>query len=257
VAPHHALLAASGVLLVALVAVFATGDRAQRLSDATHAAIGSQFATVGFKLRAVKVQGASPEATSDILKAARVYKDQPLLGMNLEDLRQRILAVGWVKDVRVVRMLPDTLVLKVVERRQLAVWQHAGRSRVIDEHGQVIPEADPARFPTLPLIVGDGASEHAAEILAAVARRPMLQERLEAVVRVDGRRWDLRLKDGGLIQLPSSGEEAALMQLEQIDRKSGVLTVGFDRIDMRDPNVVAVRPRGAQPAPGQLVADGV
>lgn len=254
-APHHALMAAAGVLAVALIATLATGGRAEKAAGAVNAAIGSQFATVGFKLKAVRVQGASRLATGDILKAAAVYKDQPLLGMDLEALRQRVKSVGWVKEARVVRLLPDTLVLQVVERRQLAVWQHAGKSYVIDEHGRVIPEANANRFPTLPLIVGEGANEHAAQILAAVAQRPRLMERLEAFVRVDGRRWDLRMKDGSLVQLPAVGEEAALIQLEQLDQKSRILELGFERIDLRDPTVVAVRPRDGV-LPGQLVANG-
>jgi cell division protein FtsQ len=61
---------------------------------------------------------------------------------------------------------------------------------------------------------------------------------------VDGRRWDLRMKDGSLIQLPATGEEQALLQLEQLDQRSRVLDLGFDRIDLRNPDVVAVRPRG-------------
>jgi len=254
-APHHALMGAAGVLAIALIATLATGGRAEKASEAVNAAVGSQFATVGFKLKAVRVQGASALATADILKAAGVYKDQPLLGLDLEALRERVQGVGWVKEARVVRLLPDTLVLQVVERKQLAVWQHAGRSRVIDDRGQVIPEADPNRFSALPLIVGDGANENAAHILAAVAQRPRLLERLEALVRVDNRRWDLRLKDGSLVQLPAVGEEAALIQLEQLDQKSRILELGFERIDLRDPSVVAVRPRDGV-LPGQLVANG-
>jgi cell division protein FtsQ len=254
-APHHALMGAAAVLVLALVATLATGGRAEKASNAVNAALGSEFATVGFKLKAVKVQGASPYATADILKAASIYKDQPLLGMDLEALRQRVLAVGWVKEARVVRLLPDTLVLQVVERKQLAVWQHGGRSHVIDDQGQIIREADANRFAGLPLIVGDGGAEHAAHILSAVAQRPRLMDRMEALVRVDNRRWDLRLKDGSLVQLPATGEEAALIQLEQLDQKSRILELGFERIDLRDPAVVAVRPRDGV-LPGQLVANG-
>ena len=46
-----------------------------------------------------------------------------------------------------------------------------------------------------------------------------------------------------LIQLPATGEEQALMQLEQLDQRSRILELGFDRIDLRNPELVAVRPR--------------
>lgn len=198
-------------------------------------------------------------ATPDIVRAAAVAKDQPLLGMDLEALRARVEQVGWVKEAKVVRLLPDTLVIAVEERRQLAVWQHAGRSVVIDDQGRVIPEADPGRFPTLPLVVGAGGAQHAGEILPILAQRPKLMRRMEALVRVDDRRWDLRLKDGSLIQLPAAGEEDALAQLEQLDLRSRILELGFERIDLRNPDVVAVRPRAPidPTAPGGLAAAGV
>jgi cell division protein FtsQ len=233
----------------------ATGHRGERMAQAFTGAVDGQFGRAGFRLRTVHVEGASPMATADIVKAAGIYKNQPLLGLDLETLRRHIEAVGWVKQARVVRLLPDTLVIAVVERRQLAVWQHDGRSYVIDDHGQVIPEADAGRFPTLPLVVGEGGAEHAPEILPVLAQRPRLMEQMDAVVRVDDRRWDLRMKDGSLIQLPATGEDDALMQLERLDARSRILELGFERIDLRNPDVVAVRPREGAPA-GQLAAAG-
>jgi cell division protein FtsQ len=63
------------------------------------------------------------------------------------------------------------------------------------------------------------------------------------------------MKDGGLIQLPAVGEDSALIQLDQLDQKSRLLELGFARIDLRDPELVAVRPRDVAP-PGQAPAGG-
>jgi cell division protein FtsQ len=182
-------------------------------------------------------------AVADIVRVAGVYRDEPLLGVDLAQLRRRVETVGWVRAARVSRLLPDTLVITVEERRQLAVWQHDGRQYVIDEHGQPIAGADAGRFAALPLVVGEGGAAHAPEILPLLAQRPRLMGRMEALVRVDDRRWDLRLKDGALIQLPADGEENALMQLERLDQRSRILELGFERIDLRNPDLVAVRPR--------------
>ena len=255
--PKQILIVAAGVLTLAVGVTLGTGGRGERLASAVGAGIDGKFADAGFRLKTVHVQGASAMATPDIVRAAAVYQNEPLLGLDLEALRARVEAVGWVKEARIVRLLPDTLMIAVKERRQLAVWQHNGRSVVIDDQGQPIPEADPARFATLPLVVGAGGAQHAAEILPVLAQRPKLMARMEALVRVDDRRWDLRLKDGSLIQLPAVEEEQALMQLEQLDLRSRILELGFERIDLRNPDVVAVRPRVAQTtAPGGLPAEG-
>ncbi len=241
--PTTILLAALGVLLAALVLIFLTGERGARLASETGSAVSERLADAGFRLAAVRVKGASPLATADILQAAGLYKDQPLAGMDLDEIRRRIESVGWVRDVRVVRLLPDTLLIQVTERRQVAIWQAAGRRQVIDVRGAPIPEADPARFAHLPLVVGAGANVGAADLLLELSRRPAIRSQVEALIRVDGRRWDLRLRSGGLIQLPAEGEADALRRLEDLDRESGLMRIGFDRLDLRVPAVVAVRPR--------------
>jgi cell division protein FtsQ len=249
--PGWALAAAAAVACVGLVAAAATGDRLERASAAVGSGVAGKLALLGFKLTSVYVKGATPEASADILKASGLYSQEPILGVDLEGLRQRLQTVGWVKGVKVVRLLPDTLVITVDERATAAVWQHNGRTYVVDDKGQVIREADPGRFADLPLVVGAGANEAAPEILPLVKARPRLMQRLEALVRVDERRWDLRLKDGALIQLPADGQEAALIQLDQLDQKARILELGFARIDLRDPDMVAVRPKdgGAAIAP--------
>ena len=254
--PKLALVGAVAVLALALGATLATGHRGQRLATAIGTGVDGRFGQAGFRLRTIEVQGASSLAAADIVKAAQIYKNQPLLGLDLNRLKARVEAVGWVKEARVVRLLPDTLVVAVVERRQMAVWQHAGRQVVIDDHGQPIPEADPSRFATLPLVVGEGGAAHAPEILPVIAQRPKLIGQMDALVRVDDRRWDVRMKDGSLIQLPADGVENALMQLERLDQRSRILELGFDRIDLRNPDVVAVRPRQTPPTVASPSAAG-
>ena len=253
--PKQILIITLAVLALAAGVTLATGGRGERLAQETKVAVDRKFGRAGFNLQTVHVQGASPMATPDIIRAAGVYRDQPLLDLNLKAVRKRVEAVGWVQEARIVRLLPDTLMIVVQERPQLAVWQHAGKTMVIDDQGRPIPEADPRRFLTLPLVVGAGGAVHAGEILPTLVQRPNLINRMEALVRVDDRRWDLRLKDGSLIQLPAVDEADALARLEQLNLRSRILEIGFERIDLRNPDMVAIRPR-ASTAPDDLAAAG-
>ena len=234
---------AAAVVTLALVATLATGGRGVMIAGNIGGNLDNRLGDAGFRVQAIHVQGASALARTDIIRAAGVGVGQPLIGLDLAKVQARVAQVGWVQEARVVRLLPDTVVITVRERRQLAVWQHGGRSSVIDEHGEAIPEADPARFTTLPLVVGEGGGRHAPDILPTIAQRPKLMARMEALVRVDDRRWDLRLKDGSIIQLPAVDQDAALMKLEELDLRSHILDLGFERIDLRNPDAMTVRPR--------------
>lgn len=255
--PSSLFAAVSGglVLALALVVVLATGGRGQALLSDSRAAIDSRFGSLGLRVGVVHLQGATPAAQAEILEAAGLKLGGPIFGLDLNAVRARVESVGWVERARVIRLLPDTLVIAVDQRPLLAVWEHAGRTVVVADNGAVVTKVDPGHFAGLPLVVGDGANVAARAILPKVMNRPRLAARLNALVRVDARRWDLRLKDGGLIELPATDEDAALKRLDDLDRTSRILELGFARIDLRDPEMVVVRPQaGAAPV---LTAGGV
>lgn len=228
--------------IVVLGGVLATGARAERIGASVSGGMDRLTTGLGFSLRRVHVTGASAEATPAIRQALGLTSGQPMVGLDLDAVRQRVQAVGWVKEARVVRLLPDTLVVDVTEHDRLAVWQTGGRAHVIDARGEVIEGADAGRHPELPLVVGKGADQAAADVLPLIAQRPRLMGKVDALVRVDERRWDLRLKDGSLIQLPAIDQESALIRLDALDQRERLLDLGFARVDLRTPEEVAVRP---------------
>ena len=230
----------AGVLV--LGGVLATGARADRIGASINQGVDGLAVAMGLKLDKVYIEGESAEASAAIQRAAQLRPGQAMTSIDLDAVRQRVEGVGWVKSAKVVRLLPNTLIVHVTEHDRLAIWQAGGRNMVIDSHGQVIRGADAGRYPNLPLVVGKGAEQAASEVLPLIAQRPRLLTRLEALVRVDERRWDLRLKDGSLIQLPATDQEAALIQLDALDQRERLLELGFARIDLRTPDEVAVRP---------------
>ena len=243
ISPRTAVIAlGAGALL--LVGILATGARAERIGASVSHGLDSVTAGMGLTLKRVHITGASPEAEPAIQRALGLYSCQPITSLDLDAIRTRVQGVGWVKEARVVRLLPDTLIVEVKEHDRLAVWQEAGQIKVIDNRGQVIDGADARRYPTLPLVVGKGADVAAGEILPLLAQRPRLMGMVDALVRVDERRWDLRLKDGSLIQLPATEQEAALIRLDALDQRERLLDLGFARVDLRTPDEVAVRPAG-------------
>lgn len=240
--------ASAAVLLAATliaVATLATGGRGAFLWRQAHAAARTDLATLGFRANVIHLQGASQAAQKEVLAAAAIKPGAPILDVDLAAVRARVEQVGWVSKATIIRLLPDTLVIAVKQRPLMAVWQHDGRSVVVADNGARASEVDPAQFGALPLIVGAGANLAAAAILPQVLGRPRLARRLTALVRVDDRRWNLQLNDGGIVLLPAVDEAAALKRLDTLDRTARILDLGLARIDLRDPEMVVVRPRGA------------
>jgi len=261
--------AAAGLLaMLILVAALATGGRARdaqraavqaaqgvgRLWTQGQAVVRGGFVDIGFRVDSVHLQGASRASRDEILRAAAIKQGAPILDLDLNAIRARVERVAWVQNARIIRLLPDTLVVAVTERPLMAVWQHHGRRDVIAANGAAVAGVDPARFAALPLVVGEGANTEAASLLPKLAGRPRLLAHLAAVRRVDQRRWDLILKDGGVVQLASGDEAGSLARLDRLDQSARVLDLGLARLDLRDANFTVARSRGAAP---KAVSHGV
>ena len=98
--------------------------------------------------------------TDELRRAADAAggEQAPQALVNVSAIRDRLLQFGWVKDARVSRRLPDTLVIDIVERTPAAMWQNQGQLALIDQEGVVLDRVPVDKMPDLPLLIGPGAN---------------------------------------------------------------------------------------------------
>jgi cell division protein FtsQ len=237
------MIALGGALLWAL-----------RVPQMVGGTLGESLGELGFTMKRVEIKGANHIRQLDVYNIAF---DQPSSAMPLVDLeatRQRLLRFGWVRDARVSRRLPDTLVVDIVERRPAAIWQHNQKLALIDMDGVVLEAVRLDAMPDLPLLIGPGANLHAAQLARLTQAAPNLKPAMAGASWVGGRRWDLRFQSGEVLALPE-GEAAArkaLAKFASIDQSVQLLGKGYVRIDMRDPKRMLIRLPGD---PGSTVPE--
>ncbi|MGE5722014.1 MAG: cell division protein FtsQ/DivIB, partial [Sphingomonadales bacterium] len=174
--------------------------------------------------------------------------------VDLEGTRQRLLRFGWVRDARVSRRFPDTLVVDIVERTPAAIWQYNQQLTLIDRDGVVLERVPVQAMPDLPLVIGPAANRHAAELEHLLGAAPELKPVIEGATWIGDRRWDIRFHTGETLALPEGEGEAAraLERFAEMDRKSQLLGRGLVRFDMRIPGKLIVR---VSREPGSIVPD--
>lgn len=207
-------------------------------------------ADAGFEVRHVEIQGIRHMPRLPVYTAALAGGTNAMLLVDLEDVRGRLQALPWVAEASVARRLPDTLVVEVVERRPIALWQYRQRLVAIDASGKVLDHERLERFGTLPLVVGRGANLQAQALVRHLSDQPALARKMTAALLVGGRRWDIRFDTGETLALPEGDRAArlALTQFATLDRASGLLAKGFTRFDMRAGGKMTVRGPGVREA---------
>jgi cell division protein FtsQ len=191
----------------------------------------------GFQVAKVEVQGLKRMDEMPVYSLALDEIDRSMLSVDLAALRQRVMTLGWVQDARVTRRLPNTLVINIVERNPVAVWQHSGKLSLIDVNGVELERVDGRSMPDLPLVVGPLANRETKALQQLMESAPALKPLLAGATWVGNRRWDLRFQSGETLSLPEGGSSsaAALMKFAQLDGVNRLLGRGIVRFDMRDP----------------------
>ena len=213
-------------------------------------------AALGLVVSDIEVVGRETTDAATILAALRADRGTPILGVSPSRAKAQLESLPWVRSAAIERHLPGTLWVRLVERHPLAVWQHGGKQELIDREGTVIPVKDLGRFAHVPTVVGEDAARHAAALIDMLAREPELAARVTAAVRVDDRRWNLRIDNATDVLLPEDNPGAAWTRLAALERQSNVLKRDIQTVDMRLPDRVVLRVSAApvnQAAPAKKV----
>ena len=229
----------------ALFALSVTGAAAVALDVPAKVGIaaGEAVGDAGFRVRSVDVQGIKRMDPRPVYEIALDQKTTAMPLLDVAAIRQRLLEYGWVKDARVSRRFPDTLVIDIVERKPAALWQDEDRLTLIDAEGIVLDRVPVSQMPDLPLLIGKSANIHAVALDRLLRNAPALKAQLVSATWVGERRWDLSFQSGETVALPE-GEQAAasaLTNFAKMDKSAGLLGRGILRFDLRIPGKMTVR----------------
>ncbi len=194
----------------------------------------------GLRVTEMRIEGRANTPEPLLRATLGVSVGDPILGFSLAQAERRIESLSWVEQATVERRLPGTIVVQLRERRPFAIWQNNGKFVLIDRNGQVVTNENVADFRQLPLVVGPGAPDGAADLIDALNDHPRIRDRVIAAIRVGERRWNLQLKGGQDVLLPQGHEATALDRLALLEDAHKLFERPLQRIDLRLPNMLVL-----------------
>lgn len=205
-------------------------------------------ADAGLVVRQIVAEGRSETDQADLLEAIGVRIGDPLLGVDMDAVKARVEELPWVERAEVVRQLPDTLLVRLGERRPVALWQSNGRHWPIDGRGDVIEHEDPAAFADLIIFVGEHAPKRARDLLGLMSAEPGVMRLVRAATLVGDRRWDLLLRSGIEVSLSEDTAGSWRRFVREVE-DDALLEKAIVAVDLRLPDrtVVRLAPEAATP----------
>ena len=202
--------------LALLLAGLFYGGFFNRLSSFLAEPVQAYLLDAGVNLQKIQIKGQVNLDNAQIVKALGINSGQSLFGFDAIKAQQQLSQLGQVKSARVMRLLPSTLLVEIIERVPFARWLHNGRMQLIDVEGVVLRQLLEGQEVDFPLVVGDGASEKAAYLIRILSTHHELSGRIKMAERVAQYRWNLHAKSGAMIKLPPVDLALGLARLVQL-----------------------------------------
>lgn len=200
----------------------------------------------GFEVRRVKVAGVDRMNELKVYERVLAERDRPMPLVDLAALREELLALNWVRDARVSRQLPDTLVIDIVERKPHAVLKQPGKLVLIDETGAELEPISKANAKGMLVVSGPGARRQVTALSDLLDAAPALRPQVGEAEWIGNRRWNLTFNTGQVLALPQGEDKAAtaLVSFARLDGQSRLLGGKVATFDLRAPDRIYMRCEG-------------
>lgn len=219
---------------------YSSGNAAKGIEKVRWSAI-SATATMGFRVNEVMVSGRQQTEREILVKALNVTRGAPILAFDIADAKRRVEALPWVRASTIERMLPDTILISIVEREPLALWQLDSKLHLIDAEGEVILNDGLENYSDLLMVVGNGAETEALALIALIGTEPALMQQVKAATWIGGRRWNVHLKGDIVVRLPEDDAQSAWTRLAEYHKNHRVLDKNVTVLDLRIPDRLIVK----------------
>ena len=189
-----------------------------------------------FLLNVMGIEGASPALSETIRTVLSI--DFPISSFDLElvEVKARIEDIPAVLSAEVRVLSGGYLSVVVEEREPVVVWQRRDAIVLLDQTGAFVADVSERDLSApLPMIAGEGADLVVDEALALIASAAPISDRLQGLVRMGERRWDVVMTDGLRILLPEANPVRTLDRVLALHDVQDVLDRDVLRIDMRHP----------------------
>lgn len=200
----------------------------------------------GFEVRKVEVRGVERMNEIDVYERVLGVRERAMPQVSLSELRASLMQLPYVRDARVSRQLPDTIVVDIVERQPHAVLRRADGLALIDETGHLLERISAADARKHLVISGKEAETRVQALASLLNSAPQLQEQVTQAEWVGKRRWNLTFATGQVLSLPQGEERsrAALMSFAKLDGTNRLLGGRVAAFDMRNPDRIYLRVPG-------------
>ena len=193
----------------------------------------------GFKIKNILISGTHNLSQDYLRNIINTQNHINILNVNLHTIYNKIIQNSWVEETYVERILPDTIKIKVLEKKPIAIWQNHKGNKLITINGDVISHANVNKFKNrFPIIKGKKSKENISTILKILETDKNFVKNIWSLTFINQRRWDLHFNQGLIVRLPSQDVIKAWQKIIKLQTNYNILNLRLTEIDLRNPEQI-------------------
>jgi cell division protein FtsQ len=153
-----------------------------------------------FPIRTIKLVNNFAVNVDDLILELSYLEGKNLLFINEEELKSKILRFDFISSFEFKKILPDTLKVKVFEKKPIAIFIKEKKKFYITKNGDLIKFKNLDIYNNLPILFGN--KNNFPGIIKKLDDVNFSLEKIKSFHSFDIGRWDLILKNDKVIKLP-------------------------------------------------------
>ena len=188
------------------------------------------------KIETIEIEGLEEKDNSEFLKSLDFFKMNSLFFLNEFQIRELLSSNNLIEEYSIFKKYPSSLKINVIQTQFLAYFNKNGRNFYVGSNGKLIETKN--NFEDLPYIFGDLDISKLLELKKFIDNSNLHYNEIRNLFFFSSGRWDIEIKSGILIKLPSEKlMESLVLSLSLLNNEK---FKNIKSIDVRQKNQVIV-----------------
>ncbi len=163
-----------------------------------------------FSIENIIIEGDINLNKRDLKNKLNKFYGKSLIFLSRKELRQIASEFVFIKEIKVKKIYPNTINILITENEPLAILIEDKKKLILLEMGNTTTDYKTKNKKNLPIVKGKGAKKKFYNLYAILKRTNFKMDLINEINYFTIDRWDIVLKNGKIIRLPTKNIDSSI-----------------------------------------------
>ncbi len=163
-----------------------------------------------FSIENININGIKNVNETDFKSKINKFFGESLFFFNSKEIKKIASEFSFIKEIKIKKIYPDTLNIILKENEPIAILTENNKKILLLEMGNIVSNYDLDKFNSLPTVSGMNAKKNFFNFYETLKKLNFETELIEEFKYFSINRWDIILRSGKIIKLPTERFESSI-----------------------------------------------